>query len=162
MQSHQGPRTLALIAAFKFVKSTGLVVLAVLLFRLSRPEAGAKFAEWLSALPVATGHEFVGHALHEFLGLSPHTIGFLAIVALVYAILYGIEGFGLWRNARWAEYLTVISTTLFIPIELYEIARHFTPMKLGGLIVNIAIVAYLVWLLRTERAAGHAHAASSS
>ncbi|HKE48996.1 MAG TPA: DUF2127 domain-containing protein [Rhodanobacteraceae bacterium] len=162
MHPHSGPRALALIAAFKFVKSTLLVVLATLLFRLTRPEAGAEFAAWLTALPVATGHEFVAHALHEFLGMSPHTIGFLAIVALAYAILYAIEGFGLWRNARWAEYLTVISTSLFIPIEIYEMARHFTPMKLGGLIVNIAIVVYLVRLLRLQLAAEHVPVAPPS
>ena len=153
MLSHRkGPRTLALIAAFKLVKSTLLVVLAIALFRLTRPEAGAAFMAWLAALPVATGHRFVGQALREFLGLTPHTIGLLATVVLTYAILYAVEGFGLWRNARWAEYLTVISTSLFIPIELWEIARHPTPMKLGGLIVNIAIVAYLVWLLRLQLA----------
>jgi uncharacterized membrane protein (DUF2068 family) len=151
-----GPRTLAAIALFKFVKSALLIVLAGVLFHLRQPDASARFAAWLSALPLATGHELVGRAIHDLVGLSAHTMGLFCAIALVYATLYAIEGFGLWRNARWAEYLTVISTSLFIPFEIYEIVRHFTPIKLATLIINIAIVAYLIWLLRTQR---RAHAA---
>jgi uncharacterized membrane protein (DUF2068 family) len=145
-----GPRTLALIAAFKFVKSLLLVVLAVALFRLRHPEAIEAFAHWLGTLQVATGHEFVGRAIRWLVGIDAHTIALFSAIALVYATLYAIEGFGLWRNAGWAKYLTVITTCLFIPLELWEMHRHFTLMKVVALVVNIAIVAYLVWLLRHE------------
>ena len=145
-----GPRTLALIAAFKFVKSAALVVLAILLFRLRHPEAIGALAHWLGTLQIATGHESVSHAIHWMLGVEPHTIALFAGVALVYATLYAIEGYGLWENRDWAKYLTVVSTCLFIPVELWEMVRHFTPMKVVALAVNILIVAYLVWLLRQE------------
>ena len=145
-----GPRTLALIAAFKFVKSVSLVVLAIALLRLRHPDAGAHFREWLGTFPLATGHEFVDRAIGALLGMSTHTMGLIAAIALGYAVLYAVEGFGLWINARWAEYLTVISTSLFIPIELWQIAMHFTPVKLLALAINVAIVIYLVWLLRTQ------------
>lgn len=148
-----GPRTLALIAAFKFVKSTFLVVLAILLFRLRHPEAIEAFAHWLGTLQIATGHEFVGRAIRWLVGVDAHTISLFAGIALVYATLYLIEGYGLWENRDWAKYMTVISTCLFIPVELWEMFRHFTWMKVVALIVNVLIVAYLVWLLRQELAA---------
>jgi uncharacterized membrane protein (DUF2068 family) len=148
-----GPRTLALIAAFKFVKAILLVVLAIALFRLRHPEASAQFGAWLSKLPLATGHEFVSRGIDRLVDLSPQTIGVFSGIALVYAALYAIEGVGLWLNARWAQYLTVISTSLFVPVEIWELFRHFTQMKLLTLAINIAIVAYLVWLLRAEIAA---------
>jgi uncharacterized membrane protein (DUF2068 family) len=148
-----GPRTLALIAAFKFVKSLFLVVLAILLFRLRRPEAIEAFAHWVGTLQIATGHEFVGRAIRWLVGIDAHTIALAGAIALVYATLYAIEGYGLWENRNWAKYLTVISTCLFIPLELWEIYLHFTPMKVVALLVNILIVAYLVWLLRQELAA---------
>ena len=150
-----GPRTLALIAAFKYLKSALLVALALSLFHLRHPDAVAQLADWLRALPVATGHQFVTLAIHEVLGLDPHTIGLFMAVALTYATLYAVEGFGLWRGARWAEYLTVISTSLFIPVEIWECIAHFSPMKPVGLAINIAIVAYLVYLLRTPPATAH-------
>ena len=148
-----GPRTLALIAAFKFVKSLALVVLAILLFRLRHPEKIEAFAHWLGTLQIATGHESVSRAIHWMLGVDAHTIALFAGIALVYATLYAIEGYGLWENRDWAKYLTVISTCLFIPVELWEMYRHFSPLKVLALVVNILIVAYLVWLLRHELAA---------
>lgn len=147
-----GPRTLALIAAFKYFKSALLVALAIGLFHLRHPDASAHFATWLSTLPVATGHELVSRAIHGLLGLSAHA-GLFSFIAFGYATLYAIEGFGLWRGARWAEYLTSISTSLFIPLEIWECIVHFTPTKLIGLVINVAIVAYLVYLLRTQLAA---------
>lgn len=157
-----GPRTLALIAAFKFVKSISLVALAIALLRLRLPEAGAHFREWLGTFPLATGHELIDRAIRALLGMSTRTMGLVAAIALGYAVLYAIEGFGLWINARWAEYLTVISTSLFIPLELWQIASHFTPMKLLALVINVAIVAYLIWLLRSGSAAAHRSERSSA
>ena len=160
-----GPRTLALIAAFKFVKSAALIGLAIVLFHLRTPDAVAHLAAWLGTFPVTTGHEFVGRAIRWMLGMDAHTIGLFAIVALTYAVLYSVEGVGLWLNTDWAKYLTVVTTCLFIPLEIWEIARRFAPMKVLALVVNIAIVVYLIWLLRqeieaTRRAGARAKAAS--
>jgi uncharacterized membrane protein (DUF2068 family) len=71
-----------------------------------------------------------------------------AVVALGYGLLELVEGTGLWLDKLWAEYLTVIATSLLIPLELYELARHPTALKAGGLAVNMLIVAYLIYLLR--------------
>jgi len=126
--------------------------------RSSHPDANAHFGAWLSTLPIATGHEFISRGIHWLLGLSSRTIGLFGGVVLGYATLYGVEGFGLWRHFRWAEYLTVISTSLFIPVEIWEMIMRFTPMKLLTLAINVAIVAYLVYLLRAERAPEHEQA----
>lgn len=160
-----GPRALALIAAFKFVKSAALIGLAIVLFRLRDPNEVTHLAAWLGTFPVTTGHEFVGRAMRWMLGLDAHTIGLFAIVALTYAVLYAVEGVGLWLNTDWAKYLTVVTTCLFIPLEIWEIARRFAPMKVLALVINIVIVVYLIWLLRQEieakrRAGAHAKVAS--
>ena len=71
-------------------------------------------------------------------------------VALAYGVLEGVEAYGLWRRRRWGEWLTVIATSaLFIP-EVWELTKSATPLKVGALLVNIAVVAYLVWRLRRE------------
>ncbi|HVT33671.1 MAG TPA: DUF2127 domain-containing protein [Rhodanobacteraceae bacterium] len=149
----RGPRALAAIAAFKFLKSGSLIALAILLSRLREPAAAARFAEWLRALPIAAGHEFVGRAVRNLVGLSPHAIGLIGLVAIGYAALYAVEGYGLWRHARWAEYLTIVATSTFVPVEIWELWARFTPMKVLALAINVAIIAYLAWLLRRERIA---------
>ncbi len=74
-----------------------------------------------------------------------------AIGALGYGVLELVEGTGLWLEQLWAEYLTVIATSLLIPLELYELVHRPSVWKAGGLVVNIAIVAYLVHVLRGRR-----------
>ena len=67
---------------------------------------------------------------------------------MIYAGLLLTEGLGLWFERSWAAYLTVISTSLFIPVELYEIAQRITAVRIGLLLVNLAIVVYLIRQLK--------------
>ena len=54
-----------------------------------------------------------------------------------------VEAYGLHKRRRWAEWLTVIATSLFIPLELYEVVQKQTPFRIGALVLNVAIVYYL-------------------
>jgi len=83
--------------------------------------------------------------------LEPHNIMLIVAVAGAYATLYTVEGVGLWLRKRWAEYLTTIATASLIPFELWELTQGATPIKIGALLVNVAIVAYLVYVLRADR-----------
>jgi uncharacterized membrane protein (DUF2068 family) len=152
-----GPRTLALIAAFKFVKAVLLIVLAIALLRLRHPDAITHLVAWLGALPFASGHEFVSRMIGWLLGMNTHTLSVLVGIALAYAALYMVEGVGLWWNVEWAKYLTAISTSLFIPIELWQIVVRFAPVKLLALAINVAIVVYLVHMLRADIAEARRH-----
>jgi uncharacterized membrane protein (DUF2068 family) len=62
------------------------------------------------------------------------------------------SGVGLWLDQLWAEYLTVIATSLLLPLELYELVSKPSLLKACGIVVNIAIVAYLAWMLRRRLA----------
>lgn len=61
----------------------------------------------------------------------------------VLAALNLIEAYGLHKRRRWAEWLTVIATSLFIPLEVYEVVQKQTPVRVGALVINVAIVYYL-------------------
>jgi uncharacterized membrane protein (DUF2068 family) len=71
-----------------------------------------------------------------------------AIVAIGYGMLELVEGTGLWLDQLWAEYLTVIATSLLLPFELYELVHRPSVWKAAGIVVNLVIVAYLAYLLR--------------
>jgi len=71
----------------------------------------------------------------------------------VYATLVITEGCGLLAQQVWAEYLTVVATASLIPVEIYELQKHLTALKVGVIVVNIAMVAYLIILLRANKAA---------
>lgn len=82
----------------------------------------------------------------EKLANLPHgTLIRLAIGAYGYAALELTEGIGLLRRRRWAEYLTLVATLLPIPfIEIPELLAKFTFVRLGALVINSAIVIYLI------------------
>jgi len=61
----------------------------------------------------------------------------------VLGILNFVEAYGLHKRRRWAEWLTVFATSLFIPLELYEVVQEQTPVRIGALVINVAIVYYL-------------------
>lgn len=84
-----------------------------------------------------------GH-LKNLFKYTPERLYELGIVLLVYAALEATEMLGLWWAKRWAEYLTLVSTTLFVPFEIYEIAEGVSAFKVIVLVINLAIVAYLL------------------
>jgi uncharacterized membrane protein (DUF2068 family) len=70
------------------------------------------------------------------------------IVAIAYGALEATESYGLWRRRRWGEWLTVVATSLLLVPEVWELTKGTTLLKVGALIANLLIVAYLLWRLR--------------
>ena len=51
---------------------------------------------------------------------------------------------GLWSLRRWGEYLAVVATSIFLPLEVYELTEKITWVRVLAFAVNIALVVYLV------------------
>lgn len=89
-------------------------------------------------------------ALHAHRG----TLTLVAVGLLLYGLLEGVEGLGLWLAKRWAEYLTVVATAAFLPIEVHELLKTVTLTKVGAFVINIAAVVYLILAKRLFGARG--------
>ena len=72
------------------------------------------------------------------------TLTKIGAVLAAYAALEGAEAVGLWFQRRWAEYLTFVATTALLPLEVYELSHRVSAFKVVALIVNLAIVVYLL------------------
>jgi len=72
----------------------------------------------------------------------------LAAGAAAYTVVRGIEAYGLWYERRWAEWFALVSGSLYIPIEIYEIIHHVTWIKVGVFAVNATIVICMGYALR--------------
>jgi len=138
------PRMLALISVFRLAKALVLVAVALGALHLLDRAVAARVHTALDALPFVARHPAVEEATTKVTGASRKHLEIAAWVGLGYAALFATEGVGLWLQRVWAEYLTIVATTSFIPFEVYELTRRFTPIRLGALVVNVAIVAYLV------------------
>jgi uncharacterized membrane protein (DUF2068 family) len=83
--------------------------------------------------------------------LTAGRLWLLAALALAYAGLRLAEGYGLWRQRRWAEWLSVASGAIYMPFEIYELAEGVTALKLATFAVNLLVVAYMGWVLWLSR-----------
>ncbi len=78
---------------------------------------------------------------------------------MVYAVVESTEAVGLWHEKRWAEYLTVVATAGFLPFEILELLDRVTVLRVGALVVNLAVLVYLVWAKHLfGLRGGHGHA----
>jgi uncharacterized membrane protein (DUF2068 family) len=82
------------------------------------------------------------------------TLTLLAVGLLLYGLLEVVEGVGLWRARRWAEYLTVVATAIFLPLEVHELLKTVTVTKVGAFAINVLAVVYLVLAKRLFGARG--------
>jgi uncharacterized membrane protein (DUF2068 family) len=143
-------RIIAIDRAFHFVV---LALIAVLIVALESHRAQLQRlvdkldAAFYGSATHAPAHGIL-HDLERLVTLRDRTIWLVAAGAAVYALLEGAEAIGLWYQRRWAEYLTAVATALFLPLELYELSEKLTPTRIGALVVNLAILAYLVFAKR--------------
>ncbi len=131
----------------------GLLGGAILGFSASRAQLHDKVYRIIADLQggVSSGAEAKTGLLHQvdrLFSLQSSKLHLFAVVALVYAAVEGIEAVGLWMQKRWAEYLTLIVTASLLPIEIYEVVHHTTVFKVVAIIVNVAVVAYLLMAKR--------------
>ena len=150
-------RILDLIAAFKFVKAATLVAAGLAGFGLLDAPVERWAELWLERLALGGGPAFVSNmaarAVPALAGSSEHRIVLLALGALAYAAVFVVEGVGLIRERRWAEYLTIIVTVSFIPFEVVALMHKESWPRTLTLVSNVLVVGYLVWRVRSDRQA---------
>jgi len=134
-------RYLALIGAFRILKSLSLFAAGIGALRLLRPGTVQRLAAWLARF---SDHAVVHRALGFVTHLSPQRAELIAAGAFAYGAVMAVEGVGLWMQKKWAEWLTIVVTASFIPFEIVEIARRVTAIRVGLLVANVAILIYLI------------------
>jgi uncharacterized membrane protein (DUF2068 family) len=78
--------------------------------------------------------------------LNDHTLRLLALAALLYSAMRFAEAYGLWRKRNWAEWFAILSGGVYLPVEIWELARHPSIVKAGLLATNAVVVGYLLRL----------------
>lgn len=143
---------LRLIAWLKLVKCTLLISAGATALWLRNGNSAWMTEHWAGRVAAHYHVGLLAEGARWLCRLNPHSKVLLAAVCFAYAALFATEGVGLWLEFRWAEYLTIVATALLIPPELYEIARRVTWLRCSALVVNILVVIYLVWRVRTKAA----------
>ncbi len=150
-QRAHGSRGLLVIAAFKLLKGFALLALGIGALHLIDKDLYVEVERWVNFFRLDENNHYIHEALARFTNLDARRLRQFSIGTFFYAAMLLTEGVGLALRQRWAEYFTIIATSSFIPVEIYEILRRVTGMKVILLLINIGVVAYLANELKRYR-----------
>lgn len=145
------------IAAFKLLKGLALLAVGFGALHLINKDLDVVMEHWVSFFRVDQNNHVIHGLIERFTNLDDRKLRQLSVGTFFYSAMLLTEGVGLALRQRWAEYFTIIATSSFIPLELYEIFKHVTLMKVALLFVNVAVVAYLAMELKRCSKANSQH-----
>jgi uncharacterized membrane protein (DUF2068 family) len=143
-------RWLRVIALFKLVKAVLLVLTGVGVLKLVHRDVGAVVEHWINLLQLDPDNQHIHNLLMKVWSVDDRRLKEIGAGTFCYAALFFTEGAGLLLRKRWAQYFTVIVTASFLPIEIYEITREASAVKVAAIIINGAILVYLIVRLRQK------------
>jgi uncharacterized membrane protein (DUF2068 family) len=150
---------LEIIAGFKFLQAATLIIAGLGALGLMNAGLSDLAQEWLERLALGNGQRFAVAAatrvLPWFNAATPRHFAALGAGAFAYASVFLAEGIGLWQGKKWAEWLTIIVTASLLPFEVIAVHRKLTIVRIGALLVNSLVIAYLVWGLRARNRLEH-------
>jgi uncharacterized membrane protein (DUF2068 family) len=132
----------------------GTIAVIVFLFLAKRGAYSDTFYKALNAIQGALGgpEGFRGggivRELSKAFAAKSTSLYLVGLAVGGYALLEGVEAIGLWLGKRWAEYLTFIATTVLLIPEIYELTGKVTVTKIITLLINLAVVVYLLFAKR--------------
>jgi len=145
-----GDRWILLIAVFKLIKSILLVAAGIGALRLLHRDVADVVERWIDVFRVDPDNRFIHSVLVKVLTVNDRSLKEISAGTFAYAALFLTEGTGLLLRKRWAQYFTIIVTGSFLPLEVYELMLHASVAKLLVILLNVAIIGYLVVRLRRE------------
>lgn len=145
------PRGLRLIAAFKLFKGLVLFAVGIGAVRLLHKDVAFEVERWADIFRVDPHNRYIHYLLERLSILDARKLRELGVGTFFYSALLLTEGTGLLLGKRWAEYFTIIATSTFIPLEVYELTKRVSSPRLVVLLLNVVVVVYLVIELRRNR-----------
>ena len=139
------------VASFEFIKGVFVLLIGICAILLVRKDAWVIAESLLALFHISTDR----HSAQVFLdfadNLTDTRLWAAARLAFVYSALRFVEGYGLWKERTWAEWIAFGSGTLLLPLEIRELIRGITLIRSAVFAINLGIIAYMFFLLREGR-----------
>jgi len=135
---------MTIIVWFKFFKGALLIAVALGARHLMNKDVGDFAYRLIDAFRVDPNNRYIEALLVKAQFLSAKQLQELSIGSFFYAIIVLTEGTGLALRKPWAEYFTILVTASFLPLEIIELAKRVTPIKITVMVINLAILGYLI------------------
>jgi uncharacterized membrane protein (DUF2068 family) len=151
--SKRHDRGLLMIGLFKLVEAVFFFLVGVGAIHFLHHDLGDAATRLAERLRFDLDGRLMSWVLDHLDEITAHRLKQIGVATFFYSGLRVTEGVGLVMEKVWAEYLTVGLTMSFLPWEVYEISRHPDWVRVCLLLVNLAVLAYLLWWLGRSRRA---------
>jgi len=132
------------IIALKLGKSLLLFGITVGFYSLLDQDLQSAFEQFLHWVRIDPEHQFFADLGLKLQAITPSSLKWIASGTLLYGVLLLVESLGMMFRVFWAAWLAIGETAFFIPIEIYHLMRDFSPVVFIILVINVAVVWYLV------------------
>ena len=156
----RGPVGFRIIGAFKLVGALLLFGAGFGVFRLLGRDVGETLEGIAATFRLDPRNHYLHSAISWASGIDRDKLRAIGVGTFLYAGLYLAEGVGLVLGKVWGGYLTVVVTGALIPLEVWEVIHHPEIKRITVLVLNVAILVYVIWKLVQERRAAKSEAAS--
>jgi uncharacterized membrane protein (DUF2068 family) len=146
--SSRRERLLPWIAAERALRAGVLIAVGIVLVSHPHTNWASEVASLAQRLGLDPKENWIQRIINDVGKIRANQGLVFGCVAIGYGVLEGTEAYGLFRRRRWGEWLTVIATSLLFIPEIWELTKSASVLKVGAVIVNVLVVAYLLWQLR--------------
>ena len=144
------------IATLEVTKGMIVLLAAIGILLMVRSEDPWDIADGLlRLLHISPDHHFAQVFLDWADSLTTAKLWTVAAAALAYSVLRFIEAYGLWYARAWAEWIALISGTLYLPFEMYKLIHKQSLFHVSVLLINLAVVFYMAYALKTGAGTHH-------
>ncbi len=151
--TNRGPIGFRIIGAFKLVGALLLFGAGIGVYKLAGHDVGGVLEEIAATCRLDPQSHYLHSAISYVSGIDRARLRAIGVGTFLYAALYAAEGTGLVLGKVWGGYLTAVVTGALIPLEVWEVLHHPEPKRIGVLVVNVAILVYVIVKLIQERRA---------
>lgn len=144
-------QVLRAVAGFEFFKGIFVLAMGICALALVHHDTWLMAERILTLLRISTDRRPAQLFLDFADNITDARLWTAARIAFAYAILRFTEGYGLWHERTWAEWVALVSGTLLLPLEIRELFRGVTFLRSAFLVGNIAIVLYMLYIILSNR-----------
>ncbi len=142
---------LSWIAVYKLLKAAFMLAAGIATLHLRHRDLTRILLRWVDRANLDPHSRVATWLLARVLLVDNRKLALIGAGFFAYTILFSIQGIGLYLEKRWAEWFTIATTCLLIPVEIYEFVHRPHLVKFAFVLLNLGVVAYLVWRLKKDR-----------
>lgn len=142
------PMPLRLVAVFEAAKGALVLLAGLGLLAMLHRDLQNVVEHVFGELNLNPSHHYPKLIITAAADITQGRRWLLILLAVLYALVRGVEAYGLWHARRWAEWFAALAGGIYIPVELYELFHKPSLLALAALLINVAIVLLMLRALR--------------